>query len=178
MAAQADLCLFWSETPKTGFLVTWLSCILNSVANLLFRLMVFVGNVQKSPLVRYIDYSFLSEPRHDKTNDVAVHPAKTQISLGIHAQSDQSLRCPHEESLGPQLPIECTAKTLIRLGMIRLGGCPSWSESLLGAHSFCWFSHVVAQLPGIVFILFPSSLPVWISIIDSYISSALFRHSS
>ena len=40
------------------------------------------------------------EPPHDKTNNVAVRPAKTQISLGIH-QSDQSLRCPHEESLGP-----------------------------------------------------------------------------
>ena len=29
-----------------------------------------------------------------------VRQAKTQISLGI-AQSDQSLRCPHEETLGP-----------------------------------------------------------------------------
>ena len=27
------------------------------------------------------------------------------------AQSDRSLRCPHEESSGPWLPIECTAKT-------------------------------------------------------------------
>ena len=34
-----------------------------------------------------------------------------------------------------------TAKTLIRLG-----GCPGWSESSLGTHSFCWFCHVVAQL--------------------------------
>ena len=34
-----------------------------------------------------------------------------------------------------------TAKTLIRLS-----GCPGWSESSLGAHSFCWFCHVVAQL--------------------------------
>ena len=25
------------------------------------------------------------------------------------AQSDQSLRCPHEESLGPYLPTECAA---------------------------------------------------------------------
>ena len=33
-----------------------------------------------------------------------------------------------------------TAKTLIRLG-----GCPGWSESSLGAHSFCWFCHVAAQ---------------------------------
>ena len=41
-----------------------------------------------------------NEPRHDKTNKVSVRPAKNQISPGIR-QSDQSLRCPHEESLGP-----------------------------------------------------------------------------
>ena len=40
-------------------------------------------------------------------------------SAWASAQSDQSLRCPHEESLSPYLAIECTAKTLIRLG-----GCP------------------------------------------------------
>ena len=40
------------------------------------------------------------EPRHDKTNKGSVRPAKTQISWAS-AQSDQSLRCPHEESLGP-----------------------------------------------------------------------------
>ena len=34
-----------------------------------------------------------------------------------------------------------TAKTLIRLG-----GCPGWSESSLGAHSFCWFCHVAAHM--------------------------------
>ena len=34
-----------------------------------------------------------------------------------------------------------TAKTLIRLGR-----CPGWSESSLGAHSFCWFCHEAAQL--------------------------------
>ena len=33
------------------------------------------------------------EPRYDKTNKMVARPAKTQ--------SDQSLRCPHEESLGP-----------------------------------------------------------------------------
>ena len=33
-----------------------------------------------------------------------------------------------------------TAKTLIRLD-----GCPGWSKSSLGAHSFCWFCHVAAQ---------------------------------
>ena len=34
-----------------------------------------------------------------------------------------------------------TAKTLIRLG-----GCPGWSESSLGAHSFCWFCQVTAHM--------------------------------
>ena len=53
-------------------------------------------------------------------------------SVWASSQSDQSLRCPHEATLGPQLSIEHTAKTLIRLGR-----CPGWFESLLGAHSFC-----------------------------------------
>ena len=57
----------------------------------------------------------ITEPRHDKTNKMTVRPAKTQISLGIHpnwselawasAQSDQSLRYPHEESVGPSYPL-------------------------------------------------------------------------
>ena len=50
------------------------------------------------------------------------------------ASADQCLCCPHEESLGPSLPIERTATTLIRLG-----GCPGWSESSLGAHHFAGF---------------------------------------
>ena len=29
--------------------------------------------------------------------------------------------------------------------LIRLGGCPGWSEPSLGAHSFCWFCHVAAH---------------------------------
>ena len=58
-------------------------------------------------------------------------------SAWASAQSDQSLRCPHEETLGPWLSIERTAKTLI---------CPGWSESSLGVHSFCLFCHVAAHL--------------------------------
>ena len=30
--------------------------------------------------------------------------------------------------------------------LIRLGGCPGWSESSLGAQSLCWFCHVAADL--------------------------------
>ena len=74
-------------------------------------------------------------------------------SAWASAQSDQSLRCPHEETFGPWLPIERTAKTLIRLG-----GCPGWSESSLGAHSFCTFCHVVAHI--IIFIHFLISITI------------------
>ena len=55
-------------------------------------------------------------------------PSEDSRSAWASAQSDQSLHCPHEETLGPQLPIEHTTKTLISLG-----GCPGWSESSLGA---------------------------------------------
>ena len=47
-------------------------------------------------------------------------------SAWASAQSDQSQRCPPEAKLGPKLPTKRTAKTLIRLG-----GCPGWSESSL-----------------------------------------------
>ena len=49
-------------------------------------------------------------------------------SAWASSQSDQSLHCPPEVTLGPQLPIKYTAKTTIRLGR-----CPGWSESSLGA---------------------------------------------
>ena len=63
-----------------------------------------------------------------------VHPAKTQISLGIRqVWSKSSLSA--WRNLRSLPTNEHTAKTLIRLG-----GCPGWSESLLGAYmSFCWF---------------------------------------
>ena len=51
-------------------------------------------------LITNFDTTSKYEPPRDKTNKMIVRPAKTQISPGIR-QSDQSLRCPHEESLGP-----------------------------------------------------------------------------
>ena len=41
-----------------------------------------------------------------KQNDLCVK--RRLRSAWAFAQSDQSLRCPHEETLGPQLPIERT----------------------------------------------------------------------
>ena len=60
----------------------------------------------------------------NKQNDLCAHQRLRSIWASV--QSDQSLL--HEEDLDPWLSLEHTAKTLIRLG-----GCPGWSESLLGA---------------------------------------------
>ena len=79
---------------------------------------------------------------HDMTKPTNWECAQRRLrSAWAFAQSDQSLRCPHEESFGPSLPIKRTAKTLIRLGE-----CPGWSESSLGAQSLCWFCHVAAHV--------------------------------
>ena len=68
------------------------------------------------------------DPAHDKTNKNGMCAQRRLRSTWASAQSDQSLRCPHEESLGLQLPIERTAKTQINLGIRQF-----WSESSLSA---------------------------------------------
>ena len=72
----------------------------------------------------------LYDPRHDKTNKMTVLAQRRLRSAWASAQFDQSLRCPPEESLGPNLHIKRTKKALARLG-----GCQGWSESSLGAHA-------------------------------------------
>ena len=53
-------------------------------------------------------------------------------SAWASAQSDQSLRCPHEETWDTQLPIERTAKTLIRLGDSQADLSLRWAQMLVG----------------------------------------------
>ena len=81
-----------------------------------------------------------NKPPHDKTNKMTVYPAKTQISLGIRPVGSESLLSAWRK-LGSLATHWAQAKTLIRLG-----GCPGWSESLQGAQSFCWFCHEAAHL--------------------------------
>ena len=69
------------------------------------------------------------EPEHDKTNKNGMSAQRRLRSAWASAQSDQNLRCPHEETMGRKVPIERTARALIRLG-----GWPGWSESSLGRH--------------------------------------------
>ena len=82
--------------------------------------------------------SYVSQ--HDKTNNVAVRPAKTQISLGVRpVWSESSL------SAWRKLGFLAT-HWAYREDSDQTGGCRGWSESLLGTHSLCWFCHVVAHM--------------------------------
>ena len=67
----------------------------------------------------------------------------TQRRLGsawASTQYEQSLRCALNGELRTQGFFMRTAKTLIKLD-----GCPGWSESSLGAQLFCWFCHEAAH---------------------------------
>ena len=81
-----------------------------------------------------------AEPRHDKTNKMAVRPAKTQISLDIRlVWSESSLSA--RRRLG-SLVTQLSAQRRL---------CSDWADaqvdlSLRWAHSFYWFCHVMAQI--------------------------------
>ena len=61
-------------------------------------------------------------------------------SAWASAQSDQSSLCAQLVAKDPSF-LHADSGDLIRLG-----GCSVWSESSLGAQSFCWFCHVATQL--------------------------------
>ena len=94
---------------------------------------------------------FKMSRRMTKTNKKHVRPVKNLIRLGVYpGWSESSLGalvicwfCPPEESLSPSLPIECTAKTLIRLG--GWPGCLRWAHRLFGR-----FGHAVAQMSQVM----------------------------
>ena len=78
------------------------------------------------------------EPPHDKTNNVVVCPAKTQIRLGIRPVWSES-------SLSAWRKLGSLATHWVRCEDSDQTGCLGWSESSLGAHSLCWFCHEAAR---------------------------------
>ena len=97
-----------------------------------------------------------NEPQHDKTNKVSVRPAKTQISLGICPVWSES-RCPvwSESSLSAWRNLGPLATHWMHSeDSDQTEQMPSWSESSLGAHSFCWFCHVAARILQTFYFLF------------------------
>ena len=109
---------------------------------------------------------------HDKTNKMTVCPAKTQISLGICPVWSDSLLSAWRKlgSLATHWPhSEDSDQTGRMPRLIR----PVWSESLLGAHSFCWFYHEVAHIPGMYKEKGPFSHEVWVKFKPKHKSAPL-----
>ena len=109
VAEKAGLSLPWSQTPQIGFLVTWLNYEnkrRRSACNGISAVVV----CSQIPTC---------ELQHDKTNKMTCAPSENS-DQPRHPPSLISLRCLHEEALGPQLPIECT--------------------------SFCWFCRAKAHV--------------------------------
>ena len=80
------------------------------------------------------------EPQHDKTNKLALRPVKTQISLGIRPLWSES-------SLSAWSTLGSLATHWVHIeDSDQTRRMPGWSESSLGAHSFCWFCHIMAHL--------------------------------
>ena len=74
-----------------------------------------------------------------------VRPAKTQISLGIRPVWLESSLCAQRVAKGPSF-LHADSEDSDQTGR-----SPGWSESSLGALSFCWFCHEAAHitfLPG------------------------------
>ena len=138
--AQADLSLHWAHSHFVGFVMR----------RLIFASAILAWNASTTTCcsltwhwqrpVKTFTKSYIWAVLWQNQQSGTCAQGRLR-SAWASAQSDQSLRCPHEESLGPYLPTERTAKTLIRLG-----GCPGWSEPSLGAQSFCWFCHEAAHI--------------------------------
>ena len=79
-----------------------------------------------------------SRSAHDKTNKLTC-AASEDSAQSRHLPSLISLRYQHKKALDPWLPIKHIAMTLIRLG-----GCPGWSESWQGEQVIL-FCHAAAH---------------------------------
>ena len=136
LAAQAGLCLTWSKSPKTGFLVTRLKCgiaVMETFNMGRGKLLLRTGHasfsnvflsVKKEPyLFPYSSTVFTVlitalttfELPHDKTNKMVCAPSEDSDQLG-HPLSLISLRAALNGWLRTQAFFMRTAKTLIRLG--------------------------------------------------------------
>ena len=88
-------------------------------------------------LFQTLKYAF--EPPHDKTNKMNVHPAKTQIRLGIRPVWSESSLC-------SQWVDKIQAFFMIAKTQIRLADAQAYL-SLRWAHMpFCWFCHEAARM--------------------------------
>ena len=85
-------------------------------------------------------------------SSIYIWAATRQNQLSDCAPSEDSVQPGHPPSLIRVFAVRMKKAWVLNYPMsaaktlIRLGGCPGWSESSLVAQSFCWFCHEAAHL--------------------------------
>ena len=138
VAAQAGLSLTWSKNPEDRFSRD------GSILSMLQQSGFFFFPIEKCH-----EKGFLFEA----SKFPMIWAATWQNQQNECAPSEDSDQPGHPPSLIRAFAVGMKKSWVLsyplsthRRLLIRLGRCPGWSESSLGAYSFCWFCHVVAQL--------------------------------
>ena len=128
--------LIWVFAGRTLILLV-LTCRGSNVIAVIF----LTGEEQTLSICRLLIWRFSwYEPPRDKINNVAMRPAKTQISLGGCPVWSESSLCAQWVAKDSRFLHADSEDS------IRLGGCPGWSESSLDVQPHCWFCHVAAHM--------------------------------
>ena len=83
---------------------------------------------------------YIYKPPHDKTNKMACSPSEDPDQPGHPTSQIKVFAVRLKKAWVLSYPLSAQWR------LIRLGGCPGWSESSLGIQSFCWFCHAAAQI--------------------------------
>ena len=105
---------------------------------------LYVDSNQIGDLPRVSTVKLLNEPPHDKTNRMTCAPSKDSDQPGHPPSLIRVFTVCMKKAWDLSYPLSAQQR------LIRPGGCPGWSESSLGAQSFCWFCHEVAQISGLL----------------------------
>ena len=129
-------------------------CLTNKIYYSCFHCYKIIFPWQSS--VNVITLNICFEPPPDKANKVACAPSEDSDQPGHPPSLIRVFTVRMKKAWALSYPFSAQRK------LIRLGGCPGWSESSLGAQSFCWFCHEAAQ------IIFPWQSSVNVITLETY----------
>ena len=98
------------------------------------------NHITNSSQTRRLPIDELCEWSHDTTNKMTRVPSEDSDQPGHPPSLIRVFAVRMKKARALSYPLSAQRR------LIRPCGCPGWSESSLGAHSFCWFCHEVAHV--------------------------------
>ena len=105
----------------------------------LFNYLEIVYQYDNTETNYFWNVAIASKPPHDKTNKIACEPSQDRSAWHLPYLIRGFIVCMMKAWV-LSYPLSAQRR------LIRLGGCPGWSESWLGTHLFCCFCHEMAHL--------------------------------